>query len=56
MLIVNESLEGVTTRKLKKSIKRIKKELNQDSIMIKKEKQIAYSCNKLDNRNKKGDL
>lgn len=38
MMVLDESLEESTTRKLKKAIKRIKKELNQESVMLKKDK------------------
>lgn len=38
MMVINESVEGATIKKLKKAIKRIKKELNQESVMLKKEK------------------
>lgn len=38
MIVLDESLEGITTKKLNKAINRIKKELNQESIMFKKEK------------------
>ena len=37
MMVINENLEGATIKKLKKAIKRIKNELNQESIMMKKE-------------------
>ena len=38
MIIVNDELEKTTTEKIKKSINELKKQLNQDSIMLKKER------------------
>lgn len=42
MMVFDESLESATINKLKKAVKMIKKELNQDSIMMKKEKANCY--------------